>query len=65
MKILKTEDKVMNFLYDYVTERGIKLPFHKSDTWISRSENVGGVEDDDSLYFGSESLNEISNAVKN
>ena len=65
MKLLKTEDKVMNFLYDYVTERGVKLPFHKSDTWISRSENVGGVESDDELYFESNNLNENSNPVKN
>ena len=65
MKLLKTEDKVMNFLYDYVTERGIKLPFHKSDTWISRSENVGGVDEDDEPYFNSNNLNESSNPVKN
>ena len=65
MKLLKTEDKVMNFLYDYVTERGIKLPFHKSDTWISRSENVGGVDEDDEPYFDSNNLNESSNPVKN
>ena len=65
MKLLKTEDKVMNFLYDYVTERGIKLPFHKSDNWISRSENVGGVDEDYETYFNSNNLNESSNPVKN
>lgn len=65
MKLLKTEDKVMNFLYDYLTGIGVKLPFNKVDGWISRSENVGAVEDDDSPYFGSESLNENSNPVKN
>ena len=65
MKFLKTEDNVTNFLYDYITERGVKLPFHKSDTWISRSENVGGVDEDDEPYFDSNNLNESSNPVKN
>ena len=65
MKFLKTEDNVTNFLYDYITERGVKLPFHKSDTWISKSENVGRAEDDDTPYFGSNSLNENSNPLKN
>jgi len=65
MKLLKTEDKVMNFLYNYVTERGVKLPFHKSDTWISKSPSVGIIEGDDEPYFESNSLNENSNPVKN
>lgn len=65
MKLLKTEDNVAKFLYDYIAGIGVKLPFNKVDVWISRSENVGRVEDDDRPYFESESLNENSNPVKN
>ena len=65
LKILKTENNISDFLYDYVKGLGVKLPFYKTAGWVSRSENVGSVEDDDSPYFESESLNESSSPVKN
>jgi hypothetical protein len=65
MKFLKTEDNVAKFLYDYITGIGVKLLFNKVDVWISRSENVGGVDEGDEPYFDPNNLNESSNPVKN
>ena len=65
LKFLKTEDNVADFLYDYMIDLGIKLKFNKKAGWVSRSENVGRAEDDDTPYFGSNSLNENSNPLKN
>jgi len=65
MKFLKTEYNVSDFLYDYVKGLGVKLRFYKTSGWVSRSENVGGVDQDDEPYFESESLNESSSPVKN
>jgi len=65
MKFLKNEDNVSNFVYDYIIEIGVKLPFDKVRAWVSRSENVGFIEHDDDPYFDSNSLNENTNPVKN
>lgn len=65
LKFLKTEDNVADFLYDYMINLGIKLNFNKKAGWVSRSENVGGVDEDDKPYFDSNNLNESSSPVKN
>lgn len=65
MKLFKNEDTVAKFLFDYISEKGIKLPFSKDDVWISRSENVGQVEDDDVPYFNSGDLIEGKMLPKN
>ena len=65
LKFLKTEDNVADFLYDYMIDLGIKLNFNKKDGWVSKSEAVGDVEEDDEPYFNSNNLNENSNPVKN
>jgi len=65
LKFLKTEDNVADFLYDYMIDLGIKLNFNKKAGWVSRSENVGGVDEDDEPYFDSNNLNESNNPVKN
>ena len=64
-KFLKTENNVADFLYDYMIYLGIKLNFNKKAGWVSRSENVGGVDEDDEPYFDSNNINESSNPVKN
>jgi hypothetical protein len=58
LKFLKTEDNVADFLYDYMIDLGIKLKFNKKAGWVSRSENVGGVDEDDEPYFDSNNLQE-------
>jgi|LakMenE18May11ns_1017448.scaffolds.fasta_scaffold9931434_2 hypothetical protein len=65
LKFLKTEDNVANFLYDYMIDLGIKLNFRRVAGWVSKSENVGGVDEDDEPYFDFNNLNESSNPVKN
>lgn len=65
LKFLKTEDNVADFLYDYMIDLGIKLNFRRVAGWVSKSENVGGVDVDDEPYFDSNNLNESSNPVKN
>lgn len=65
LKFLKTEDNVADFLYDYMIDLGIKLNFNRVAGWVSRSENVGGVDEDDEPYFDFNNLNESSNPVKN
>lgn len=65
LKFLKTEDNVADFLYNYMIDLGIKLNFNRVAGWVSRSENVGGVDEDDEPYFDFNNLNESSNPVKN
>lgn len=65
LKFLKTEDNVSDFLYNYMIDLGIKLNFNRVAGWVSRSENVGGVDEDDEPYFDFNNLNESSNPVKN
>jgi hypothetical protein len=65
IKFLKPENTLSDFLYDYMIDLGVKLNFNKKDGWVSRSENVGGVDEDDEPYFDPNNLNESSNPVKN
>jgi len=65
IKFLKPENTLADFLYDYMIDLGVKLNFNKKDGWVSRSENVGGVDEDDEPYFDPNNLNESSNPVKN
>lgn len=65
LKFLKTEDNVADFLYNYMIDLGIKLNFRRVAGWVSKSENVGGVDQDDEPYFDSNNLNESNSPVKN
>jgi len=41
------EQEMTYFVYDYLKENGLNLPFHKEDFWISSSEDTGIVSNED------------------
>jgi hypothetical protein len=60
IKILKNENNLSNFIYDYIIEKGVKLPFNKDSYHIDVSDNVGKVDYEDDFYFND--LNEGKNS---